>query len=183
MRRICADDFEFFASIHADATVAQYLGNGRPRSQEDSRIWFDELIESYARTGLGQLAVLRRSDGELLGRCGLSGLAVEVGAATGAPRRAWYIRSQIPPDARVNSEPELGYTFARSAWGNGYATEAARGILDCAREQLNISEVVSLIHPDNSRSLRVSDRFGAKLDGSLELAGRLFNRFVVPTAT
>src|SRR5579864_4507336 len=93
LRRITEDDLEFFARIHADPVVALHLGPGRPRSIEESRTWLRTTLSTYENFELGQLAVLRRSDGMLIGRCGLSDLAVECRAGVGAVPRAWYERS------------------------------------------------------------------------------------------
>ena len=49
-------------------------------------------------------------------------------------------------------ECELGYTFDPAAWGQGFATEAARCVRDYARDVLRLSYAVSAILPHNTRS-------------------------------
>ena len=151
LRRVRPDDFDFFARIHADPEVARYISHGRPRTLEESRAWLDATLSTYEALGLGQLAVTRRSDGALLGRCGLSDLAIETEAETAIPR-CWWSRSQIPGDIAVAFEYELGYTFDRLHWGRGYASEAVGSIRDYARDVLRLTRLVSLIHPRNLRS-------------------------------
>jgi RimJ/RimL family protein N-acetyltransferase len=181
LRRVTPEDFDFFARIHADPEVARYISHGRPRSHEESRGWFDMTLSTYQALGLGQLAVVRRDDGVLLGRCGLSDLAVE-SRADGAVRRSWWLRSQVPNDVAVAFERELGYTFDRAQWGQGYAAEAVGRIRDYARDVLHLTRMVSLIHPDNARSFKVASRFGATYDGKVESVGRVLNVFVWPMA-
>ena len=48
----------------------------------------------------------------------------------------------------------------RDAWGSGYATEAGRAGLAYGFERIGLAEIVSLIHPDNERSLAVAGRLG-----------------------
>lgn len=67
---------------------------------------------------------------------------------------------------------EIAWTLHRSFWGRGYATEAARAALHYAFTELGQPHVVSLIHPDNSRSIRVAERLGERLFGSAELTGK-----------
>lgn len=116
-RRIEHADFEFFARIHADPIVARYLGNGRARSIQETQALLENFYQTYESLGLGPLAVLRKSDGVLIGRCGLSDISLEVNMASGKLPRVWYQRSQVPSDTKVIFEQELGYTFDRIYWG------------------------------------------------------------------
>lgn len=180
LRRIDQGDFDFFIRLHADPEVARYLPPGRPRSSQESLAWLQSVLRSYEDFGLGQLAVLRKSDAVLIGRCGLSDLAVEARASIAAVPRGWYQRAQAPAAAEIVFERELGYTFHRSSWGQGYATEAARCVFDYARDVLRLDRVVSLIHPENVRSLRVAQRFGVQREDVVEVRSRLYDRFVWP---
>lgn len=182
LRRIGHGDSDFFVALNADAEVVRYLPHGKPRSSAESLVWLESVLRSYDDLGLGQLAVLRKSDGALIGRCGLSDLAVEAEAGVAAVPRGWYQRDDAPPGAELLFERELGYTFHRSSWGQGYASEAARCVFEYAREVLRLPRMVSLIHPDNFRSLRVAQRFGVRREDAVEVLSRLYERFVWPIA-
>ena len=67
---------------------------------------------------------------------------------------------------------ELAWTLARRWWGNGYATEGARAALDYAFTALGKDRVISLIHPENRASIRVAERIGERLQGSVDHLGR-----------
>jgi RimJ/RimL family protein N-acetyltransferase len=122
--------------------------------------------------------VLRQSDRVLVGRCGVSDLAVEARpAATDVPR-AWYHRASAPADIELLFECELGYTFDRSHWGHGYAGEAARCVFEYACRVRRLARVVSLIHPDNGRSLRVAQRFALRREDVVSLGGSPRVRYV-----
>jgi RimJ/RimL family protein N-acetyltransferase len=57
---------------------------------------------------------------------------------------------------------EIGWKLARHAWGQGYATEAARTALDWAWSALDAASLISVIHPENVSSLRVAQRLGLR---------------------
>jgi len=179
-RRIEPTDFEFFARIHADPIVARYLGNGRPRSIEETRALLERYYETYKSLGLGPLAVLRKSDGILIGRCGLSDMALEVNTASGNLPQVWYQRSQIPLDTDVIFEQELGYTFDRNYWGQGYASEAAARVFEYASSTMPFRRIVSVIHPDNTPSIKIAKRCGARQENNVMLIGQEFFRFRWP---
>lgn len=59
---------------------------------------------------------------------------------------------------------EIGWRLARSAWGKGYATEAARRALRFAFEDRGLDEVVSFTSAGNLRSQAVMERIGMTRD-------------------
>ena len=179
-RRIEPADFEFFARIHADPIVARYLGNGNPRSIQETRELLERYYETYKSLQLGPLAVLRKSDGVLIGRCGLSDMALEVNTASGKLPRVWYQRSQVPSDTSVIFEQELGYTFDRNYWGQGYASEAAARVFEYASSAMQFRRIVSVIHPDNAASIKIAKKCGARHENNVMLMDREFFRFVWP---
>ena len=180
LRRITRDDYDFFARIHAMPEVRRYIGNGRPHSAEESRAWIERMLATYESLNLGQLAVVRKSDGQLIGRCGLSDLVVEANAAPGTIPRGWFQRAQVPARIELIHALDLGYTFDPASWGHGYATEAARCVFDYARANLRWSRIVSVIHPDNARSLRVAERCGLRREGQVELMQGVLVQYVWP---
>ena len=66
---------------------------------------------------------------------------------------------------------EVGWLLARDDWGHGYAHEAARAAIDHGRAQLGVTELISLIRPDNRRSIVLAERLGATLDRKFEFMG------------
>jgi ribosomal-protein-alanine N-acetyltransferase len=180
LRHIAADDLPFYTRIHADPDVARYLGHGRPRSPEETQSWYDAMIESYRQLNLGQLAITRKSDGAILGRCGLSHLETEPRAREDGTRAGYYFPLRAPEGVTPVVEMELGYTLDQTAWGQGYAREAVAGILKYTRERRPAERVVSLIHPDNARSLKLAGQFGVALVDRVTLWDRPFDRYVWP---
>src|SRR5882724_10076671 len=64
------DDLPFYTRLHALPKVAEHLyPEGRPRSPEETAGWLKYTLASYEKLALGYLAVLRKEDGALIGRC------------------------------------------------------------------------------------------------------------------
>jgi ribosomal-protein-alanine N-acetyltransferase len=184
LRRIAPDDLPFFTRLHALPEVAQNLyPGGRPRSPEEVAAWLQRTLESYDQRALGFLVVVRKEDGALIGRCGLTELVVESAAPEQGIRKGWFGRAPAPDGVALTFECELGYTFDPAVWGEGFATEAVRCVRDYARDVLLLSYAISAILPQNARSQRVAERFGVRADGQMELLGRIFDRYVWPLAT
>lgn len=66
---------------------------------------------------------------------------------------------------------EIGYWFGMPYWGLGYASEAARGVMDWARDQLAAESFVAGHFTDNPASGNVLRKLGFVLSGSQELFG------------
>jgi RimJ/RimL family protein N-acetyltransferase len=178
LRRIVPDDLGFFTRLHARPEVAQGLyPGGRPRSPEEVATWLQDTFNSYEQVALGHLAVLRREDGALIGRCGLTDLAVASAVPEHGIRTAWFGDAQAPAGVALTFECELGYTFDPTVWGQGFATEAVRCVRDYARDVLLLSYAISAIRPQNTSSRRVAERLGARAAGQMDIAGRTFDRY------
>ena len=136
------------AAMLADPVVMRYFP--RVMSMTETEQWLRRTVDRYRQHGTGLLAVLSHHDDPpaFLGDCGVQ------------------VRSF---DGRLHLE--LGYHFARRAWGNGYATEAARACLTLAFTHSDAAEVVALIRPENTPSQGVARRLGMQRDGCLLHAG------------
>ena len=138
------DDLDAYAAISADQGVMRYVGGVRSREET----W--RAIAVYAGhwviRGYGLWAVQRRADGALLGRVGL-----------------WN------PEGWPGEE--IGWKLGRAAWGQGYATEAARAAMTWAWDVLELPRLISVIDPRNERSIAVARRLGMTHVREWELHG------------
>ena len=64
--------------------------------------------------------------------------------------------------------PNLGYRFAVEAWGRGYATELATASLKVAFTMHELAEVYGLVRPQHLASIRVLEKVGMPLVGTLD---------------
>jgi RimJ/RimL family protein N-acetyltransferase len=182
LRRMDEGDLDFMIGVHADPVVARYLGTGNARTPAETEQWLADVLHGYATVGFGPLLVTRKSDGKRLGRSGLSDGVLELDPPPGQLRRMWFFRTHVPEGTAFEPMPELGYTFARENWGQGYASEAARGVWGYAQAHLDHTVIMSVIHPDNIASRSVARKFGVRRGGDVQMGGRLYQRFVWPSS-
>ncbi len=145
MRTFEEEDLDQYAAIMADPEVVRYLGHD-PLSREDAWRSMAVFLGHERLRGWTNNAVIEKSTGRLLGRCGL-----------------WQ------PEGWPGLE--VGWTFGRFAWGQGFATEAGTAWRDWAFEVLGANELLSVVHRDNQRSARVAQRIGHEAWRELEVRG------------
>jgi len=109
---------------------------------EETREWLARQQERYRRDGFGYFAVLQKPSASLIGQAGL-----------------------IASDIEGKSVTEIGYVFDDSVWGNGYATEAARALVEFAFGTLGVDELYCTMRPENLSSVKVAQRLGFEYSG------------------
>lgn len=139
-------DLDAYAAMCADPEVMRFIGAGGPVGRDVAWRQMALFLGEWQLNGHGMWALERLADGRLVGRVGF-----------------------IDPVGWPGCE--LGWLLAREAWGHGYAIEAARAALACGREAFGIDEPISLIRPDNQRSIALAGRLGAVFERDLEFLG------------
>ncbi|MDR3470058.1 MAG: GNAT family N-acetyltransferase [Xanthobacteraceae bacterium] len=66
---------------------------------------------------------------------------------------------------RTEAEPELGYWFGTEHWGKGFATEAARAVIDAAFEDARVTRLISGARVINTASRNVLEKCGFQWTG------------------
>ncbi len=150
LRAPAASDLGMLAALVGDAEVMRYIGPGSTGTRRDARRSLDSMLRAWAADGFGSFTVGRRADSEPIGVVGF--------LVWDSPSWRPGLRSEIGPGAEI----ELGWRLARSAWGEGYATEAALVARDWGLREIAPRRLISLIYPDNHRSLRVAEKIGAR---------------------
>lgn len=93
--------------------------------------------------------------------------AVEV-ADAGAPQCGRFVGftglAAVPSDLPFAPALEVGWRLDPAAWGNGYATEAARAAVEVAFVELGVDELVSMTASVNLPSRAVMERIGMTHD-------------------
>ncbi|MBO9728215.1 MAG: GNAT family N-acetyltransferase [Chitinophaga sp.] len=62
----------------------------------------------------------------------------------------------------------VGYRFAESAWGKGYATEFCKAAIQYGFEELNFPEIYAVVRPVNLASIKVLEKSDMVLNGELD---------------
>jgi ribosomal-protein-alanine N-acetyltransferase len=60
---------------------------------------------------------------------------------------------------------EIGYCLSSDHWGNNYAAEAVKVLIDFAFNTLNMHRVFALVDPENNRSIRVLEKLNFRKEG------------------
>lgn len=127
-------DIPAFAPLIGDYEVSKNLGTvPHPYAQSDALAWVLGLDERRAKGEAFQFGVTRKSDDAYMGGCGLH---------------------------LQNGEFELGYWYGKPYWKQGYATEAARRVLEFAFGELQAPHVWAGWFHDNPRSGHVLAKLG-----------------------
>ena len=128
--RVAERDFDDLARMYSDERVMVTLGG--VRTVEQTREQFAKWMAHWREYGFGVYTLRVPGDRAFIGRAGLAYARVE--------------------DA---VEIELLYALMPQYWRQGYATEASRRILEIARDDLKLSELVAftLVHNIGSRGV------------------------------
>ena len=135
------EDLEPFAALNADSEVMWFMPKLLSRDECATRI--QNIRDHFRDHGFGLWAVEVRDVIPFIGFVGLS-----------------IPRFEMPFTPCV----EIGWRLAREAWGQGFATEAARAAVAFGFDELGLQEIVSFTVPDNVRSRRVMERLGMTHD-------------------
>jgi RimJ/RimL family protein N-acetyltransferase len=143
LRPFADDDAGPLFALHSSAYVLRYWDTP-PWTEPGRAERFIAACRQLADEGTGaRLAIDRVSDGSFIGWCSLT---------------RWN------PDYRSAS---LGYCLDGTAWGRGYATEAARAVLQWAFDTLDLNRVQAETDTRNLASARVLGKLGFVREGTL----------------
>ena len=158
LRKPQLEDVDSVLEYFSDPVAMEFIA---PASSDpaDARAAIERWLRRWAADGLGFFAVDRKEDGVMVGRIGL--LVWDT--------RVW--KSSTLAESGGHGQVELGWSLARAHWGQGYATEAALGVRAWAYEQ-GVESLISLIHPDNVRSIRVAEKLGAAATDMVSVDGK-----------
>jgi RimJ/RimL family protein N-acetyltransferase len=146
LRMFREEDLDAYAAMNADPEVMRYIGEGGPVGRDIAWRQMAAFLGHWSLRGFGMWAIEETASGTLLGRAG-------------------YLYPEGWPGR------EIGWLLARNAWGRGVAFEASRAALDYGRSHLGLAELISLIRPDNARSIVLAERLGASLDREIDFLG------------
>lgn len=156
LRHLHLGDIDAMHQIYCDPEVMEFSLSGAV-SREKSAEMTREAIAKYAEWGFGRWVVARKSDSEMIGFCGL-GFFEDLDGA---------------------DEIEIGYRFRKIAWGQGFASEAARAVKRHAFEVLSLGRVISIIEPANVRSVRVAEKNGMTIEKEITFCDKYVRIYAV----
>lgn len=140
LRNICEDDYDALYAVLADSDIMQHY----PYTFDETRVrnWINKNIERYSIFGFGLWAVVMKSNGKMIGDCGLT---------------MQNINGQI--------KPEIGYHIRKDCQRNGYAKAAATAVRNWVFENTPIQMIYSYMKSANVGSYSTARSIGmCKID-------------------
>jgi RimJ/RimL family protein N-acetyltransferase len=132
-----ARDRAEIAAFNGDPQMGAWLAKTLTREESDAMV--DRILGEIAEHGFGFWAVERKADRAVIG---LAGLLV--------------MGADLPPGPAL----EVGWRLTPSAWGQGYATEAARAAVGWGFANREAPEIVAVTAVSNLASQAVMRRIG-----------------------
>src|SRR5262245_22564416 len=150
-----SDDAKPLMDIHQDPDVIKYVLVGNPAAGITAAWRSVALMAGHWHLrGYGQWTVIEKADQQVVGRVGL-----------------WN------PEGWPGVE--LGWVIRRARWGHGLATESAAAALQWTWDHVRTDRVISLIQPDNVRSIRVAEKLGQRFERTEVVSGAEMQVFSV----
>lgn len=134
-------DETLLMDLDSDPAVMTYINGGQPSTLEQVQGAVSRITKAMAEyPGFGNWILYTKDTNEFVG---------------------WVM---LRPLAQFN-EIEIGYRLKKKFWGRGFATEASRAVLVYAHEELKLTKVFAITHPDNKASQNVLRKIGMTFEG------------------
>jgi len=140
LRRFTPDDLGLVVELDGDPEVKRYIDGSAPvdrRELAETLQWWLGYYDRGERYGFW--AAIEKSSGRFIG---------------------WF--HLRPGEGAGPLEPELGYRLRRDAWGQGYATEGSRALIDKAFAEFGADRVYASTMAVNTASRRVMEKTGMR---------------------
>jgi RimJ/RimL family protein N-acetyltransferase len=138
-------DLDDYAEMCADPMVMRYLGSGAVLTRAEAWLSIAVFMGHWQMRGYGHWVAEDKATRRMIGRIGF-----------------------LNPEGWPGFE--IGWTLARHAWGKGYATEGAKAALQYGFWQLDQRRVISIIHPENTASMKVAERLGERFERKAQMS-------------
>jgi RimJ/RimL family protein N-acetyltransferase len=135
LRRPIEADIDAWAALDADVEATRFIGGLRSRAESWQGL--ATAVGMWSLRGCGLFSVTLTGTGEWVGRVG-----------------PWI------PEGAIGTE--VGWAIAPSAWGRGYAAEAAQAAVGWAFDHLGWTDVIHCIDAANAGSIAVAARLGSR---------------------
>jgi len=131
LRDFVAADFADLCRLDRNPRVMKYISNGKPASRDAVAKALGRIIRYPALyPDLGAWRAARRDTGAFIG---------------------WFCLKYTGK----SSDVEVGYRLLPEAWGQGFATEGARALVDYGFDDLDLDRIIGVTHRGNMASQRV----------------------------
>lgn len=154
VREITAEDVDALYQVYADKEISRYTEDLFADKSEELAYTKDYIENQYRFYEYGMWVIIRKADGRLIGRAGLS-------------NREGF------------EEAELGYVIAADCQKQGYAGEVCTAVLQYAKTELGMKAVQAFTIQENQASLALLKKLGFSYQEQAKLSGVLYARYEI----
>jgi RimJ/RimL family protein N-acetyltransferase len=147
------DDVDDLLLITSDSQTMRYFS--KTLNYQETSEFVNEILDHYDKYGYCFWKILLKESKVFIGIAGL-----------------------LHHDLNEVVEMEIAYRIKREYWGNGFATETARACKEYAKDILCRKRLISIIHPENVKSIRVAKKLGAERKSSMIFNGVIHDVYV-----
>ena len=140
LRRFESGEGQLIYTLNEDPEVTRYTGDPVRDLAHANEVLDQVILPQYALYNHGRWAVHTKPGMEFIGWCGL----------------------KYRPE---RDEVDLGYRFIKTAWGKGFASEAAMASINYGFEKLGLRRIVGRAMPGNIASIKVLEKCGMRFVG------------------
>ena len=145
LTRLTEEDTGFLVELLNQPSFLQFIGDKGVRCDADALRYLQDGPDAmYQRYGFCLYRVALKETDTVIGMCGL------------------LKREQLP-------DPDLGFAFLTAYEGKGYATEAARAVLNLGFNELGLARIVAIANSDNAGSHRLLKKIGLCYQGERKI--------------
>jgi len=146
LRKLSVEDAPFILRLVNEPSFLQFIGDKGVRNLEDARQYIlNGPVASYAQNGFGLFLVQLKTNQAPLGMCGL-------------------LKRETLEDV------DIGFAFLPEFWDQGYAFEAAAGVLSYAKDVLKLPRIVAITNKDNDASGKLLEKLGFHFNRLIKLS-------------
>lgn len=154
IRETTVGDVDSLYRIYSEPSITRYM-EGLYEEREKEREYAREYIRRiYGFYGYGLWSIVRKENGEVIGRAGLS----------------WRAGFELP---------ELGFVIAVPYQRQGYAYEVCSAILTYARDELQFDSLQALVKEENAASVCLCRKLGFEREDCVEDKEEVYERFLL----
>jgi RimJ/RimL family protein N-acetyltransferase len=136
------DHVDGLNAMNADPEVMRYL-TARLETRDDTVALVQRVQRHWATFGHSWWSLIDRETRQLVGAAVLQ-----------------HLRRAAAPEPDATCPLEVGWRLRRDCWGRGFATEAARAVVEFAFATQDADELLAVCNPDNRASAQVMRRLG-----------------------
>jgi [ribosomal protein S5]-alanine N-acetyltransferase len=138
LREITLEDASFIFELVNTPNWLRFIGDRGIKTKEDAKAYIEEsYLESYKTHGFGAYVMIQKSEGVVIGSCGL------------------YKRPNL-------DYPDIGFAMLPQYGKMGYAFEAASALMEYAKTTLNLNTILAITLQENENSIALLEKIGLR---------------------